>query len=101
MNKCLYCDKLSLEEFSSIIKACKFVDCNTCAFNIEFRFSTKTNIFLLNEDEYICHTHFHNEKYELYYNYNESGAARNVRYYSSIDELIIFLYKFLNNIIFI
>lgn len=41
MSKCLYCDKLSLEEFSSIIKACKFVDCNTCVFNIQFHFSAK------------------------------------------------------------
>lgn len=101
MNKCLYCDKLSLEEFSNIIKTCKFADCDMCLFRIEFPIGTIGNIFILNEEEYICHTCFYNEKYELYYNYNESGIARNVHYYSSIDELIIFLYKYLNNIIFI
>src|SRR5690606_16185051 len=99
MSKCLYCDKLSLEEFSNIIKACKFTDCDTCLFRIEFSIGAIGNFFLLNGENYICHTYFYNEKYELYYNYNEPGVARNASYYSSIDELIIFLYKFLNNII--
>lgn len=107
MNKCLYCDSLSLEQFLIIVNSKKYNYCDKCSFEIDTNFIGKIgkNYYMayLIDKKYLCHTfyYYYNNIYEFYYNYDEFSCAKDVINYSSLNELNIFLYKYLKNIIFI